>query len=135
MVIDELTTLLQKLPTWPDASEGLGDASSHRKPLWMYDARSYLLAFARHRHEASDDSLPQDRRILRAIRRLYRDVNEPDRQIMRGNFRGSRNEQKWRFNRLCVLVAIQAGLTAWAVVPPAWEEMEPGRSEPGESEG
>ena len=113
----ELTVLTQKTPTWMD------------------DAKSYLLAFSHHRHEASNDAMPQDRRILRAIRRLYRDANEADRQIMKGSFTGSRTEQKARFFRLCCLLAVEAGLTAWAAIPPAWEEMEPGRSEPGESEG
>ena len=113
-MLDELTA--------SDEMDELTAVLTQKVPSWMDDARSYLLGFAHHRHEASDDAMPQDRRILRAIRRLYRDANEADRQIMRGTFEGDRTEQKARFFRLCCLLAVEAGLCTACIVPATWEE-------------
>lgn len=79
--------------------------------------------------------MPGDKRLTESVRAVYRASGTADRAVMTGTFKGSREERKHRFFRLCCLLAVEAGLTAWAFVPPAWEEMEPGRSEPGESEG
>ena len=104
-----------------------------KEPSWTWISAAYIRSFSRCRRVPTDDTMPGDKRLIEAVRAVYRASGAADRAVMANTFSGSREERKHRFFRLSILVALQAGLTAWAAVPPSWEQMTDPAG-PGESE-
>ena len=103
------------------------------KPTWLETSLCYLRGFTLSRHQQTSADMPHDRRIVRALRRLYQESSPADRAVMRGDFTGTQREKNARLNRLAHQLAVRAGLCAYAIIPPEWKETEPGNN-PGESE-
>lgn len=93
-----------------------------KEPTWMWTSAAYIRSFSRCRRVVTRDSMPSDRRLSKAVRTVYRASGTADRAVMTGTFKGSRQEQKHRFSRLCCLLAVQAGLCTACIVPATWEE-------------
>lgn len=88
------------------------------RPSWWVTCASYLKAFQLHPFEVGSSSMPQDKHILSAVRKLYFASDEVDRAVMEGTFSGSKRELIQRRNQLICKLAVRAGLCSYAVIPP-----------------
>lgn len=102
--------------------DALDAEQGRNRPSWYSLAASYLRGFRRTRHSPTSDLLPQDRRITAAARRLYRRSDPVSRSVMDGSSTLQGRERSQVFNRLVHQLAVEAGLTAAALMPPEMEE-------------
>ena len=98
--------------------------SADGKPSWYAVVAPYLRRFRHDRHGPTSDLMPADRCLTMACRRLYRASNKVERAVMDGSSTLSGMEKARVFNKLCYLLAKEAGLTAAVILPPEDEKGE-----------
>lgn len=112
--------------------ELLGLEEGTCRPSWYGLSASYIRGFNLIRHSPTSNLLPNDRRITMAARRLYRRSDVNARSVMDGTSTLSGREKSKIFNRLVHQLAVESGMTAAALLPPAEETKEEIKNEPNQ---
>ena len=81
-------------------------------PAWYQTCASYLRSFRNNRHTATDDSMPMDKRLTQATRRLFHQADPQERAVMTGKSDLPARQQAQTFNRLVYRLALLSGRTA-----------------------
>ena len=86
---------------------------SGNRPTWYGVCASYLRGFARYRDSPTDGTMPADRRLSEAVRRLYDGADPAERAVMDGTLKG--REGARIFDRLAAKLAVLAGIVGYAM--------------------
>lgn len=100
----------------------LGMEEGISRPSWYGTSASYLRGYARTRHCPASSLLPEDQKITAAVHRLYERSNDISKGIMDNSSNLTGRARAKIFNKLVYELALEAGLTAAAVLPPETEE-------------
>ena len=89
-----------------------------KRPGYYNLCAAYLRAFRYNRHTKTDDSMPQDKRMTEACRKIYQTATATEKAIITGKSDLPSRQQARIFEHLIYRLALMSGRTAAIVLIP-----------------